>query len=130
MTVPLVQGSNSIQMQMFWGWMYVDYLAVPRTVLTSVSENITVPKYFSLEQNYPNPFNPSTTINFSLPTASVVKLTIYNLLGQKIATLADKYMEAGKYQFAFDAALYASGVYFYRLEAGQYISQKKMVLVR
>jgi hypothetical protein len=130
MTVPLVQGSNNIQMQMFWGWMFVDYLAVPRTVLTSVSDETIVPTHYSLEQNFPNPFNPSTTINISLPKASIVRLTIYNILGQKIATLADTYREAGSHQFTFDAAQCASGVYFYRLEAGTFISQKKMLLLR
>ena len=85
---------------------------------------------FSLEQNYPNPFNPTTTINYSVPKASIVKMTIYNLLGQKVATLADKYMEAGVYTINFEAAQLASGVYFYRLEAGKFISEKKMVLLR
>jgi hypothetical protein len=130
MSVPLVQGSNNIQMQMFWGWMYVDYLAVPRTVLTSVSDETIVPTKYSLEQNYPNPFNPSTTINFSLPKASNVKLTIFNLLGQKVTTLADKFMDAGVYSIKFESSQCASGVYFYRLEAEQFLLQKKMLLLR
>ena len=128
--VPLVQGSNNIQIQMYWGWMSIDYLAVPRIVLTSVADQAIIPASFTLEQNYPNPFNPSTTINFSMPKASNVKLTVFNLLGQKVATLADKYMEAGVYTLKFDGAQLASGVYFYRLEAGKFISEKKMVLLR
>jgi hypothetical protein len=129
-SVPLVHGNNNIQMQMYWGWMYMDYLAVPKVVLTSVQDQSRVPEKFALEQNYPNPFNPSTAINFSVPKASNIKLTVYNLLGQIVATLVDKYMEAGAYTVKYDAASIASGVYFYRLEAGQFISQKKMVLLR
>ena len=110
--------------------MSIDYLAVPRIVLTSVADQAIIPASFTLEQNYPNPFNPSTTINFSMPKASNVKLTVFNLLGQKVATLADKYMEAGVYTLKFDGAQLASGVYFYRLEAGKFISEKKMVLLR
>jgi hypothetical protein len=130
MTVPLIHGSNNIQMQMFWGWMYVDYLALPRTVLTSVRDEMLAPTKFSLDQNYPNPFNPATVIKFSIPSSSRIKLTVYNLLGQRMATIADRYMEAGSYAINFDAAQLASGVYFYRLEAGKFISQKKMLLIR
>jgi hypothetical protein len=130
MSVSLLQGFNNIQMQMSWGWMYVDYLALPKAVLTSVRDKVIVPDKFALEQNYPNPFNPTTTINVSLAKASDVKLVVYNLLGQKVATLADKHMEAGVYNFKFDAAQFASGVYFYRLEAGEYLSQKKMLLLK
>jgi hypothetical protein len=110
--------------------MYLDCIALPTSAVTSVTTTSQNPGIFSLEQNYPNPFNPSTTIDFSVPKASTVKLTVYNLLGQKIATLVDKFMEAGAYAVTFDAARCASGVYFYRLEAGNIISQKKMLLVR
>jgi hypothetical protein len=65
-----------------------------------------------------------------VPKASNVKLAVFNLLGQKVATLTDKFMEAGVYTIKFDAAQFASGVYFYRLEAGKFISQKKMLLLR
>jgi hypothetical protein len=89
-----------------------------------------IPATFNLGQNYPNPFNPSTTIKFSLPVASNVKLIVFNLLGQTVATLSDNYMTAGTYRVRFDAGQFASGVYFYRLEAGTFISQKKMMLLR
>jgi hypothetical protein len=128
--VNLVQGNNTIQMQMLWGWMYLDYIALPTSAVTSVTMTSQIPVKYSLEQNYPNPFNPTTTINVSLAKASNVKLVVYNLLGQKVATLADKHMEAGVYNFKFDAAQFASGVYFYRLEAGEYLSQKKMLLLK
>ncbi|MGD0591199.1 MAG: CBM35 domain-containing protein [Bacteroidota bacterium] len=128
--VNLVQGNNTIQMQMFWGWMYLDYIALPTSAVTSVTTTSQIPIKYSLEQNYPNPFNPTTTINVSLAKASNVKLVVYNLLGQKVATLADKHMEAGVYNFKFDAAQFATGVYFYRLNAGSFISNKKMLLLK
>jgi hypothetical protein len=130
--VDLVKDTNTIQMQMYWAWMYLDYIAVPTSIVPTAVDNKTgsTPASFVLEQNYPNPFNPTTTINFSVPKATNVKLTIFNLLGQKVTTLADKHMEAGVYNFKFDAAQFASGVYFYRLEAGEYLSQKKMLLLK
>lgn len=129
-TVYLASGLNIIAVVPFWGWMYVDYLAVPKNVLTSVEDQAFTPVTFELEQNFPNPFNPSTIIHFSLQKASNVRLTIYNVLGQKIATLVDSHMEAGAHNVKFDATGFASGVYFYRLEAGGYRSQKKMMLLR
>lgn len=77
-----------------------------------------IPSEFNLGQNYPNPFNPSTSINFTLAKASDVKLTVYNVLGQKVATLLDTRMSAGEQSVAFDASKMTSGVYFYRLDAG------------
>ncbi|MGD0591198.1 MAG: T9SS type A sorting domain-containing protein [Bacteroidota bacterium] len=86
---------------------------------------------FALEQNYPNPFNPSTTINFTLGKASNVKLSVYNVLGQKVATLVDSHMNAGRQSVVFDASRFASGVYFYRLDAGSnFNSVKKMLLLK
>ena len=130
MNVNLVQDTNTIQIAMWWGWMYVDYLAVPTNIVTSVPKNSGIPLSFSLSQNYPNPFNPTTTINFSLKNATLVKLTIYNLLGQKIATLVDGQKAAGNYSVPFNAARYSSGVYFYRLETSEFKSQKKMLLLK
>jgi hypothetical protein len=90
-----------------------------------------------LNQNYPNPFNPTTKINFSLPQKSQVKLTVYNTLGEKIATLIDGVKNQGTYETNFDGSRLASGIYVYRLEAqsvngqsGNYISSKKMILIK
>src|SRR5204862_573609 len=74
-----------------------------------------IPRHFSLEENYPNPFNPSTTIRYSLPTDSYVKLSIYNMLGQEISTLVNQRKGAGVYTVSWDASNVSSGVYFYRL---------------
>ncbi len=89
-----------------------------------------LPTSYSLSQNYPNPFNPTTSINFSLIKASNVKLTVYNILGEKVASLVDKYLDAGFYTVKFNASAMASGVYLYRLEAGDFTSNKKMILLK
>ena len=85
---------------------------------------------FALKQNIPNPVNPVTSISFSLPTATYVNLDIYNLLGQKVATLADGIYEAGQHSVIWDARQQASGIYFYRLTAGEYSAQLKMLLLK
>ena len=89
-----------------------------------------IPEKFELSQNYPNPFNPTTTISFSLPTASDVSLVVYNILGQKVVSLAEGFYPPGHYDVVFDAAEYSSGVYFYRLTRGRDIETKKMMLVK
>jgi flagellar hook assembly protein FlgD len=94
-----------------------------------------VPLEFVLKQNYPNPFNPGTTIDFQIAKASEVKLTVYNLLGQKVRTLVNERLEAGRYQAVWDGRNergfpLASGVYVYRLEAGDFRQMKKMILLK
>ncbi len=89
-----------------------------------------LPKTFALEQNYPNPFNPTTIINYQLPTASTVSLKIYDVLGKEVATLVNARQEAGSYNFTFNASNLASGIYFYRLQAGSFVQTKKMMLVK
>jgi len=89
-----------------------------------------IPQSFSLYQNFPNPFNPTTTIKFALPVASRVKINVYNSLGQLVKTLVDKEMESGYHEVNFDASGYASGVYLYQLQADDYVSVKKMILLR
>ncbi len=89
-----------------------------------------IPTSYSLSQNYPNPFNPATTIEFSLAKAGRVELSVYNVLGQKVATLVDGYKPAGQHKVTFDARGLPSGVYFYKLQAGDYQAIHKMVLTR
>ena len=91
-----------------------------------------LPESYSLEQNYPNPFNPATTINYSLPKDSKVVLDVYNLIGQKVATLVNREQQAGSYSVQFSAASrqYTSGVYFYRLQAGNFVETKKLILLK
>jgi hypothetical protein len=85
---------------------------------------------FSLSQNYPNPFNPSTVIPYSLPSASSIKLIIYNTLGQTIKILENGFKNAGNYSVNFSATDIPSGIYFYKLKAGQFTQVKKMILVK
>jgi hypothetical protein len=89
-----------------------------------------LPKEFSLEQNTPNPFNPITEISFALPFAANVKLDIYNIMGQKVATLIDRSMDAGYHTVTWNANSVASGMYFYRLQAGSFAETKKMLLLK
>jgi hypothetical protein len=100
--------------------------------LTSVENSLpAVPREFSLKQNYPNPFNPSTMINYELPKESRVSLKIYSMLGQEVATLVDEVKGAGSYTATFSAQIgYASGVYFYRIQASDFVSVKRMMLVK
>ncbi|MFN3560441.1 MAG: right-handed parallel beta-helix repeat-containing protein [Chloroherpetonaceae bacterium] len=89
-----------------------------------------MPTQFVLEQNYPNPFNPTTTISYQLPITIDVSLKIYDVLGKEIATLVNARQEAGSYYYNFNASTLSSGIYFYRLQAGNLISTKKMILVK
>ena len=89
-----------------------------------------IPKIFSLSQNYPNPFNPSTTISYQIPVPGKVTLKIYDILGREVTTLVNKEQKAGNYKVNFDASRLASGVYFYRITAGQFVSVKKMILMK
>lgn len=89
-----------------------------------------VPVGYSLLQNYPNPFNPATEITFNIPVASIVKLYVYDALGKETQMLLDKEMKAGKYSIQWDATAFPSGVYFYRLTAGDFTDTKKMVLIK
>ncbi len=98
--------------------------------LVSAPNETPKPSAFSLSQNYPNPFNPSTTIEYQLPSASAVKLEIFDALGRKITTLVNERQEAGKHQVQFKAAGLASGAYFYKLQAGNNVETRKMLLVK
>jgi Secretion system C-terminal sorting domain len=99
-------------------------------VTIAVKPIVDAPNEFTLLQNYPNPFNPTTNINFTLAKASKVKLTVYDVLGQKVMTLVDRRMSAGNQSIVFDASKLTSGVYFYRLDAGSFSSVKKMMLLK
>ena len=90
----------------------------------------TMPRELSLHQNYPNPFNPSTTIRYGLPERSHVTLTVFNTLGQQVAKLVEGEMEAGYHEVKFDASPLSSGVYLYRLTAGEYVQARKLILLR
>ena len=93
------------------------------------SKNL-IPKEYNLYQNYPNPFNPTTKIKYDLPIASDVKLNIYDLLGRKVKEIVNTKQQAGRYEVQFDASNLASGVYIYQLVVNQFVSSKKMILLK
>jgi hypothetical protein len=104
-------------------------------VFTEIIQGISfedgdLPEKYSLLQNFPNPFNPSTTINFSIPEASLVSLKVFNSLGQEIETLVSKELNAGNYKYDWDAKNFSSGIYFYKMQAGDFIVTKKMILLK
>jgi hypothetical protein len=104
----------------------------PLSEVTSVSNNVlrTLPASFVLSQNYPNPFNPSTTIAFQLPHRSHVSLSVFDLLGRQMELLIDNTLDGGKHEVTFNADGYPTGVYFYRLKAGEFVQTLKMIVQR
>ncbi|HEY9164628.1 MAG TPA: YCF48-related protein [Candidatus Kryptonia bacterium] len=92
--------------------------------------NASRPSSFGLSQNFPNPFNPTTTINYQLPKRSRITLKVYDALGREVATLVDGQKNAGEYKVTFDGSRYASGVYFYRIQAGTFTAVKKIMLMK
>jgi hypothetical protein len=96
----------------------------------AVEEVPNEPLNFRLSANYPNPFNPETRISYSVPRAGSVSLAIYDVLGREVARLVNENKQPGDYSVSWNANGVPSGVYFYRLVAGEYVATKKMVLMR
>lgn len=109
--------------------LYIDSICVVGLIGISPISDL-IPKVYSLSQNYPNPFNPTTVIKYGLPKQGLVKLTIYDILGREVKMLVNEVKPAGIYNVSFDGSSLASGIYFYRLEAGDFKEVKKMVLVK
>ena len=109
-------------------WNFAPNLTVTATPATSVAGE--TPVSFSLDQNYPNPFNPSTTISYSLARPGRVSLDLYDLTGHRVARLVDREQEAGVHRLTYDGSQLASGVYLYRLTAGDFTAAKKFVLLK
>ncbi len=99
------------------------------TPVVSVKNKSNIEAY-SLEQNYPNPFNPVTTVSFSIPESDTVTLTLHNILGMKVKRILDEYKSPGTYSIDIDASHLASGVYYYTMQAGEYVETKTMMVVR
>jgi hypothetical protein len=117
------------------GWTFLSEAGImPSDAATFIAAESAVeaalPNGYALEQNMPNPFNPSTTINYSVPADGQVKLTVYNSVGQEMATLVNDTRAAGTYAISLDAADYSTGIYFYRLEAGGQTLMRKMTLLK
>ena len=111
--------------------MFVDYVRVYQdsSSTTGVMDE-NVPDKFELLQNYPNPFNPSTIIEYSIPKLENVQITLFNILGEEIKTLVNEEKPAGNYQVEFSADGLNSGIYFYKLKAGDFVQTKKMILMK
>ncbi|MFO7445297.1 MAG: T9SS type A sorting domain-containing protein [Ignavibacteriaceae bacterium] len=107
-----------------------NYTNEATVILVGVGGRNSIPEEYALSQNYPNPFNPATIIKFALPQAALTKITIYNLLGKEIQTLINEEIEAGYHEVSFDASSFPSGVYFYRIQSGNFIHTKKMILMK
>ena len=109
-----------------------DLGAIESDVSTGVTELISdkLPAFFSLSQNYPNPFNPSTVISYQLPVNSLVSLKIYDLLGREVATLVNEEKPAGSYEVTFDGKNLSSGIYFYKLQTGDFVETKRMLMIK
>ena len=95
-----------------------------------VAENDYLPLSFELYQNFPNPFNPATVMRYQLPVTSYVELKVYNVLGQKVATLVNEVKQPGNHEVMWDANGMSSGVYFSRFTAGRFVETKKLILLR
>jgi len=93
-------------------------------------QELVIPRYFMLMQNYPNPFNPTTTISFALSEPQFVTIKVYDLLGREVHSLVNEPKQAGMHNVLFDASGLSSGIYFYRLQAGDYSESKRMVLLK
>jgi murein tripeptide amidase MpaA len=98
--------------------------------LSDIEVNNSIPTEFSLSQNYPNPFNPSTSIEYSIPSSEYVSLTIYDVLGNKVAELVNERKDAGMYKINFDASALTSGIYIYKLQAGSFVQTKKLMVLK
>lgn len=118
---------NSWQGPQNWGYTWIG----DTTAVVGVKEKpLPTPQHYSLSQNYPNPFNPTTTITYAIPVAGRVTIEIFNVLGQKMATVLDKVQMAGTYTVDITANDLPSGVYLYRLKAGSFVQTRKMILMR
>ncbi len=125
------QGLGTVRADM--GYYGGRYSVVPVGVGDEGNENL--PTKFALSQNYPNPFNPTTTINYAVPAVETrhalsLQLIVYDILGRKVATLVNKKQAPGNYSVQFDGSKLSSGIYFYRLSAGEFIATKKMILMK
>ena len=98
--------------------------------VTSVVKEEEIPTEYSISQNYPNPFNPTTKLKIALPQRGLTKLIIYDLHGRIVQTLINKELEAGYYEINFNANNFQSGVYFYRIQSGDFSQTKKMILIK
>ncbi len=128
-TALLLFGWDLAQAQFTGGIGRGDSMGTLELIDTSIDQQ-EAPISMKLHQNYPNPFNPVTQIQYVLPEATEVRLEVFNLMGQRVATLVNTTQAAGTYSETFDASSLSSGMYVYRLSAGSFVQTRKMVLVK
>jgi hypothetical protein len=120
-----------VERRLKWGWCCRRHGGIiSRNVVGVVDPRTTSPQRCIIDQNYPNPFNPSTTIKFEIPQSSVVRLSVFDMLGREVSVLVNERRDAGVHDVKFDGSNLASGVYLYRLTAGSFVETRKLVLVR
>ena len=130
-TVAMTDGVDTVQTATQAGSAFTDvWYDITFKRLGTANEELGKNYSFELNQNFPNPFNPSTVIEYSIPSATKVQLSVYNIIGQRVANLVNNELSAGSYTATFNAANLSSGVYFYRLEAGNKVAIKKMLLIK
>jgi len=111
-------------------WFMDDFSLLKADDTSSELAGADIPESLQLSQNYPNPFNPTTKIDFALPEAAQVTLEVYNMLGQKVVTLENGHLSAGQHSVSFDASDLSSGIYLYRLQAGNQVLTRSLTLVK
>ncbi len=129
----LFDNTNKIYYKLGSDWSYYDAGNTPEDQLTNKTTDVatpSVPVETTLHANYPNPFNPETNISFSLKEKSKVELKVYDMLGKEVCALTDKELNPGRHSYKFDAGNLSSGIYFYRLKTGSFISSRKMILIK
>ena len=112
------------------GFTALNSITIPQQTVGIENISTEIPKSFSLYQNYPNPFNPVTNIKFDVPKNSNVKLSVFDALGREVAVLVNDNLQAGSYNYKFDAASFSSGIYFYRINSSDFSSVKRMVVLK
>ena len=130
-----ISGSGNIQVNNFESINRLKLFIYYNNVVSVQENDPKIPNEFNLEQNFPNPFNPITMISWQSPVGSWQKLTVYDVLGDEVATLVDEFKPAGKYEVEFSAEnrngeSFSSGVYFYTIQSGSFRDTKKMILIR
>jgi len=128
--IDLTAGTHALRFTFFGSGLSLNYIDLATVGALSVENEANVLKEFALAQNYPNPFNPSTVINYQLPMNNHVSLKVYDVLGKEIATLVDQDQQAGKYSVQMNGEKLSSGIYFYKLQAGNFVEIKKMTLLK
>jgi plastocyanin len=105
-------------------------VGVINVLTSSITRNESTTLTYTLNQNYPNPFNPATSISFSIPKSELVNITIYNEIGKKVETIVNQNLTEGSYTINYNAGKLSSGIYFYRIKAGEFGETKKMLLIK